>query len=104
MTMLQDGKSLKIATPADLEGRATQFSELRADMAKLSSSVVDLAERRGRRIAADISDSVGEAVPYAARTRRNAEAEIERTVATHPDLALGLAAGFGLVIGAMTRR
>ena len=94
----------KIATPADLEGLATQFSELRADMAKLSSSVATMAERRGRRIAADISDGVGEAVQYAERKGLNAEAEIEKTVATHPYLALGLAAGLGLVIGVMTRR
>lgn len=102
--MLQAGKALKISTPADLEGLATLFSELRADMAKLSSSIATMAERRGRRFAADISDGVGEAVQYAERKGLNAEAEIEKTVATHPYLAFGLAAGFGLVIGAMTRR
>jgi ElaB/YqjD/DUF883 family membrane-anchored ribosome-binding protein len=104
MTMLQDGKTMKTALATDIEGLAAQFSELREEMAKLTQSVVSGAERRGRRIGSDISDGVGEAIHYVERKGLNAEAEIEKTVATHPYLALGLAAGFGLVIGAMTRR
>lgn len=102
--MLQDGKVLKTATPTDIEGLAAQFSELREDLAGLSRSVAALGERRGRRMGSDISDGLGEAIQYAERKGKSAEAEIENTVATHPFLALGLAAGFGLVIGALTRR
>ncbi len=102
--MLQDGKILKTAAPTDFEALSNQFSELREDLAKLSHSVSAIAERRGRRIGADISDGVGEAIHYAERKGKSAEAEIEKTVASHPLLALGLAAGFGMVIGAISRR
>jgi ElaB/YqjD/DUF883 family membrane-anchored ribosome-binding protein len=102
--MLQESKVLKTATPADIESLSAQFSELREDLARLSHSVTSMVERRGRRMGADISEGVGEAIHYAERTGKSAEAELEKSVANHPLVALGLAAGFGLVIGAMTRR
>lgn len=102
--MLLDGKTMKTALATDFEGLAQQLSELREDLAKLSYSVTAIAERRGRRMGSGISDGVGEAIHYAERKGKTAEAEIENSVATHPLLALGLAAGFGLVIGAMSRR
>lgn len=102
--MLQDGKIQKSAAATDLEGLASQFSELREDLAKLTQSVASIAERRGRRMAADISDGLGEAVHYVERKGRSAEAQLESSVAAHPILALGLAAGAGLLIGVLTRR
>ncbi len=102
--MLQDGKTMKSAVLNEFEAMTAQFTELREDLAKLSRSVAGIAERRGRRMGTDISDGVGEAIHYAERKGKSAEAEFERSVATHPLLALGLAAGFGLLIGAMSRR
>lgn len=102
--MLQDGKIQKSGAPTDLEGLASQFSELREDLAKLTQSVASIAERRGRRMATDISDGLGDAVQYVERKARSAEAQLESSVAAHPILALGLAAGAGLLIGALTRR
>lgn len=102
--MLQDGKTLKTAVVNDIEGLVAQFSSLREDLANLTNSVASMADRRGRRMGADISDGVGEAIHYVERKGKSAEADIEKSVATHPLLALGLAAGFGLIIGAMTRR
>lgn len=102
--MLQDGKTMKTALATDIEGLAAQFSELREDLAKLTHSVTATAERRGRRMASDISDGVGEAIHYVERKGKGAEAELERSVANHPVVALGLAAAFGLAIGAMMRR
>lgn len=102
--MLQDGNIKKSAAPTDFEGLAAQFSALREDMAALTQSVAAMAERRGRRMASDISDGMSEAVHYVERKGQSAEAELERSIAAHPLLALGLAAGAGLVIGAMTRR
>lgn len=102
--MLQDAKQLKTAVATDFEGLAAQFAALRDDMAALSQSVTTVAERRGRRMAADVSDGMGEAMHYVERKGRSAEAELERSVTTHPLLALGLAAGAGLLIGIMTRR
>ena len=102
--MLQEGKIQKSPAQADLEGLAEQFSALREDMAKLTHSVAAIAESRGRRMASDISDGMGEAVHFVERKGRNAEAELEKSIAAHPLVALGLAAGAGLLIGAMTRR
>ena len=102
--MLQDGKTLKTSTPTDFEGLVAQLAALRDDMSKLTGSVTTLAERRGRKMASDISEGVSEAVHYVERKSTSAEAELEKSVATHPLMALGLAAGIGLLIGAMTRR
>lgn len=102
--MMQENKTQKILAPTDFEGLAAQFSALREDIATLSQSVATMAENRGRRMVSDISDGVGEAVHYVERKGQNAEADIEKSVAAHPFLALGLAAVAGLLIGAMTRR
>jgi ElaB/YqjD/DUF883 family membrane-anchored ribosome-binding protein len=55
-------------------------------------------------MASDISDGMGEAAHYVERKGRTAEADLEKSIATHPLLALGLAAVAGLLIGALTRR
>lgn len=102
--MLQDGKTLKMSVPTDFEGLAAQLAELREDMTRLTGSVTTLAERRGRKMATDISEGVSEAVHYVERKGIGAEADLEKSVATHPLMALGLAAGIGLLVGAMTRR
>lgn len=102
--MMQDGKSLKMPAPTDFDGVGAQLAALRDDMTKLTGSVTALAERRGRKMAADISEGMSEAMHYVERKGAGAEAELEKSVATHPLIALGLAAGFGLLIGAMTRR
>lgn len=102
--MLQDGKPLKMPTQTDFEGLVANLASLRDDMAKLTSSVTAQAELRGRKMANDISDGVSEAVQYVERKSIGAEADLEKSVATHPLMALGLAAGVGLLIGAFTRR
>lgn len=102
--MMQDGKSLKMAASADLDGLMAQLHALREDVSKLSHSAATAAESRGRKMASDISDGVTQAVHYVERKSMGAEAELEKSVATHPLMALGLAAGVGLLIGAMTRR
>ncbi len=102
--MLTDGKDLKMPGLTDFEGVVAQLTALRDDMAKLTGSVTTLAERRGRKMATDISDGVSDAVQYAERKTIGAEANLEKSVATHPLVALGLAAVVGLLIGAMTRR
>lgn len=101
--MLQDGKTLKMPAPIDFEGLVAQLATLRDDMTKLTGSVTTLAERRGRKMATDISDGVSEAAHFVELRGIGAEADLERSVATHPLIALGLAAGIGLLIGAMTR-
>lgn len=102
--MLQDAKAQKALVATDIEDLVDQLSKLREDMVALTRSVAGISERRGRRMASDISDGVGEAVHYVESKGRGAEAELEKSVAAHPFLALGLAAGAGLLVGAMTRR
>jgi ElaB/YqjD/DUF883 family membrane-anchored ribosome-binding protein len=100
--MLQDGKTLK--TPTDFDALVAQLASLRDDMTRLTGSVTTLAERRGRKFATDVADGVTEAVHYVERKGTGAEADLEKSVAVHPLVALGLAAGIGLLIGMMTRR
>ncbi|MCX7288039.1 MAG: hypothetical protein NTW20_10910 [Rhodobacterales bacterium] len=102
--MLQDGKSLKTTVTTEMEDLMAQLKILREDVSRLSHSAAGAAEGRGRRMAADISDGVSQAVHYVERKGTNAEADLQKSVATHPLLALGLAAGIGILIGAMTRR
>lgn len=101
---MQDGKSLKMAVSADFDGMMAQLQALRDEVSKLTHSAANVAESRSRKMVSDISDGVSQAVHYVERKGAGAEAEFEKSVATHPLMALGLAAGIGLLIGAMTRR
>lgn len=91
---------MKRPAPADYDGLVALLIALGDNMTKLTGSVATLAERRGRQIASDISDGVSEAVHSVQRKGISAEAELEKTVATHPSMAMGLATGIGLLIGA----
>lgn len=102
--MLHDSKIQKILAPTDFEGIAAQFSVMCGDVATLSRSVANMAEHRGYPKTTDISHGTDEAPNEVERKGQGAEAEFERLVAAHPLLALGLAAGAGLLIGAMMRR
>lgn len=103
--MLNDSKTSKAASvAADLEEVSRQLSALREDMAKLAETVTGIAGRRGSGMVADITEGLDEAKHYAERTGRSAEAQLGESVATHPYLAIGLAAGAGLLIGALSRR
>lgn len=102
--MMPDGKNEKMAVSNDIESVVAQLTALREDMANLAQSVATIADRRGRKMAADISDGVGEALHYVERKGVSAEARLENSVAAHPLMALGIAAGAGLLIGILSRR
>lgn len=102
--MLQDGKSLKMTASTELEDLMAQLQVLREEVTRLTHAAASATEGRGRRMASDISDGVSEAVHYVERKGTDAEADLQKSVATHPLMALGLAAGIGILIGAMTRR
>ena len=102
--MLLDSKTSKTSAPTDFDGLVAQLSALREEVASLAHSAASTAERSGRRMASDISDGMGEAAHYVERKGRTVEADLEKSITTHPLLALGLAAVAGLLIGAMTRR
>lgn len=88
----------------DFEAVSHQLSALREDLASLAETVRDIAGRRESNLASDIAEGFGEAKQYVERTGKSAEHQLEASVADHPFLAIGLAAGAGLLIGAMSRR
>lgn len=102
--MQQDGKFQGPTAPTDFAGLSAQFDVLRGDVATLTHSVTSMVEKRGRRMVSDITDDIGSAVHSVERRGKTAEASIETTVASHPYLALFLAVGAGLMIGALSQR
>ena len=55
-------------------------------------------------IVRDVSDGVNEAVNYVGRKGHEADKSIEAAVSANPYIALAMAAGMGLLVGAMSRR
>ena len=92
------------STAGDFEAVTQQLAALREDMSRLADTVAGIAGRRGNHMAADIAEGLDEAKHYAERTGKSVEHQLEASVATHPLLAIGLAAGAGLMVGAMSRR
>lgn len=95
------------ATPeaaTDFEAVSQQLAALREDMARLADTVSGIAEKRGRHMASDIAEGFDEAKQYVERTGKSADQRLETSVADHPLLAIGLAVGAGLLVGAMSRR
>jgi ElaB/YqjD/DUF883 family membrane-anchored ribosome-binding protein len=97
-------KTVKDAISGDVEEVSRQLLALREDMARLAETVKAIAGRRGSTMAADIAEGFDEARRYAGTTGRSAEARFEGSVATHPLMAVGLAAGVGFLVGALSRR
>lgn len=101
--MAEDNASLKTAT-ADYEAVMKQMTALRDDMMKLTQNVQSIASSRSHAIAQDVTQGMTDAVSYVDRKGHEAEQRIEGAVAANPYMALGLAVGLGLILGAMTRR
>ena len=94
---------LKTAT-ADYEALMAQMEKLRQDMAEMARSVETIASRRGHAMAKDMSDGMTEAAAYIGRKGHEADLRVEGAVAANPYIALGLAAGMGMILGALSRR
>lgn len=101
--MPQNSKATTEAA-ADFEAVSDQLAALRADMSRLTETVSGIAGKRGSHMASDIAEGFGEAKHYVERSGKSAEHQLGAAVADHPLLAIGLAAGAGLLIGAMSRR
>ncbi|MCB6179066.1 hypothetical protein LHP98_13150 [Rhodobacter sp. Har01] len=101
--MAQESAILR-TTGADYDAVMAQMTALRRDLADLAGSVQALASGRGHALAKDVSDGMSEAVSYMGRKGHDADARIEGAVAANPYIALGLAAGMGVLLGALTRR
>ena len=70
----------------------------------LSEDEVRIVGTRGHAIAQDMTQGMNDAVSYIGRKGHEADQRIEGAVAANPYMALGLAAGLGLILGALTRR
>lgn len=101
--MTLDSK-IKDSAANDLDAVSQQLAALREDMKQLAQTVSQIAGRRGSHMAADIAEGFGEATHYVESRGKSAEHQLEASVTAHPLLAIGLAAGAGLVVGAMSRR
>lgn len=100
-----DNKPNPVAVAAsDIEVLSQQLDALREDMFRLTHTVTGIAGRRGSNMATDIAEGFDAAKHYVENSRKSVESQLKETVATHPLLAIGLAAGAGLLIGAMSRR
>ena len=89
---------------ADFDAVVAQMAALRAEMAKMAQHVQGLATARGHDLAQDIIDSLAEAATFVTQKGHDADHRVEGAVAANPYLALGLAAGLGVLLGAMVRR
>ncbi len=101
---LDSKTNLQPTATTDIEAVSRQLVALREDMSRLTETVSGIVGRRGSRMAADIAEGFDEAKHYAESKGRSAEAQLEESVAAHPFMTIGLAAGAGFLVGALSRR
>ncbi len=101
--MAQENTLLKTAT-ADYEAVLAQMASMRDEMEKMAQNVQSMATKRGHAMAKEMSDGMTEAAAYMGRKGHQTELRVEGAVAANPYIALGLAAGMGVLLGALTRR
>jgi len=78
------------SSPEDI---SQQIETLRADIMKLAATVTG-----------DVSDGFEQAGRQIGQTGRDARARATKAVLDHPLAALGIAAGFGLMLGLIARK
>lgn len=89
---------------ADYDALLVQVAALREEMGKMATQFSAAASARGAAMASNVANGIDDARAYAGRKTHDADLRIEHAVAANPYLALGLAAGLGLLMGALTRR
>ncbi len=100
--MALENTGAKIA--ADYDAVTSQIAALRDELAKLAQHVSSVSTQRGQAVARDVTDGVNEAMNYVTRKGHAADVRFEGAVSANPYIALGLAAGMGVLLGALTRR
>ena len=101
--MAQENATIKAVT-AEYDVLMEQMSALRKDMAEMAHHVESLASTRGQALAKDMTEGMNGAKDYLAHKTHNADARLEGAVSANPYMALGLATGMGILLGALTRR
>lgn len=89
---------------ADFDAVVAQLAALRDDMAKLAGSLTQAGARQSQSLMNDVSEGMTEAARYVGQRGQQADARIESAVASNPYVALAVAAGVGVLLGALTRR
>ena len=100
--MATDTNAQKIA--ADYEAVTAQIAALRDDLSNMAKSMSATTAQRGQAIVRDVTDGVNEAISYVGRKGHVTDKSIEAAVAANPYIALAMAAGMGLLVGALSRR
>lgn len=88
----------------DYDALMAQIEAMRADMTKLASQLAETVSSHGSAVAQTVSDGLNDVGNYAVRKGQAVDARIEHAVAANPYVALGLAAGLGLLLGALARK
>ncbi len=88
----------------DYDALLTQLTSLRGEIAKLATSVTAAASKSGNAIAQDMTTGLTDARRYVTRKGHDVDLRVEGAVAANPYMALGLAAGLGLLLGVLSRR
>ena len=89
---------------ADYEAVVAQVAALRDEMSKLAVTLADAGARQGKSLMNDVNDGMTEAARYVSKKGHDTDVRIEAAVAANPYFALMIAAGMGVMIGALTRR
>jgi ElaB/YqjD/DUF883 family membrane-anchored ribosome-binding protein len=92
------------ALAADYDALLAQLATMRTEMTHLANQVGTSAAQNGRAMADTVTAGMQDARRYAGRRAHDADAQIEHAVSANPYIALGLAAGLGILLGAMSRR
>ena len=91
----------------DLPDYATLMADLaalRAEVSRLASQTLAKASESKDAMADGMEHAMQDARAYASRKSHAADASLHQAVSANPYLALGIAAGIGLLLGAMSRR
>jgi ElaB/YqjD/DUF883 family membrane-anchored ribosome-binding protein len=80
------------------------LAALRAEVTRLASETVARASVGREAMAEGFEQAMHDARSYAGRKSHEADASLHQAVTANPYLALGIAAGIGLLLGALSRR
>lgn len=100
--MARDSTSSALA--ADIDTLVAQLATLRDDVTSLTAEIGASASKNGRAMAETVETGMHDARVLAGQKAHDADLRVSHAVAANPYLAIGLAAGLGLVLGALTSR
>ncbi len=88
----------------DYDALLAQLSAIRDDMARMAGQMTDSVASHGAAMANSVSDTLTDARRVVGRQAHAADVRIEQAISANPYMALAMAAGLGLLLGAMARK